>query len=190
MYYLTALFGLVALTSSGLASPASSLTIPLTPNQVIHNVPPSYTQPPGANALIAWTEAAIASFFPNHTSWAAGFDTSMSPQLAATFGLPGADNYAEVYNFTGFRNLYSGLYTLLSGKLSTHELEFVDAVAYPFPDDNVGGLVYSTTVESGTFLNGTKATPAREAAFAVVKNIGGGQRRIVEIRKMSNFIIG
>lgn len=68
-------------------------------------------------------------------------------------------------------------------------LHFVDAVAYPFPNDTVGGLVYSTTVEYGTYLNGTKATPAREAAFAVVKDCGGGQRRIVEIRKMSDFVI-
>lgn len=68
-------------------------------------------------------------------------------------------------------------------------LQFVDPVVYPFPNDTVGGLVY-TTVEYGTFVNGTKATPAREAAFAVVKNIGGGQRRISEIRMMSNFVIG
>ena len=68
-------------------------------------------------------------------------------------------------------------------------LQFVDAVAYPFPNDPVGGLVYSTTVEYGTYLNGTKAKPAREAAFAVVENAGNGQRKIVEIRKMSNFVI-
>lgn len=78
---------------------------------------------------------------------------------------------------------------MLSGKLSTHVLHFVDTVAYPFPNGNVGGLVYSTTVEYGTYLNGTKATPAREAAFAVVEDIGQGRRRIREIRKMSNFVI-
>ena len=113
----------------------------------------------------------------------------MSPDLHATFGLPGAANYAQIYNFTGFRNLYSGLYQMLSGTLSFHALEFVDAVAYPFPNGGAGGLVYSTTVETGTHVNGTELTPAREAAFAVIKDVGGGQRRIVELRKMSNFLI-
>ena len=190
MYITSALFGLLAPALSALASPTSSLTIPVNPNQVVPSNNPAYTQPPGADALIAWTQAAIVSFFPNHTSWASGFDASMSPQLSATFGLPGAAaSYAQTYNFAGFRNLYSGLYTLLSGKLSSHVLEFADAVAYPFPNDPVGGLVYSTTIEYGTFLNGTRARPAREAAFAVVQNIGRSQRRIVEIRKMSNFVI-
>lgn len=185
-----ALFGLLALTLSTLASPASpgTLILPSTPARALQSIP-SYTQPPGADALAAWTEAAIVSFFPNRTSWETGFDNSMHPQLTATFGLPGAANYAQVYDFTGFRNLYSGLYTMLTGTLSTHVLHFADTVAYPFPDGDLGGYVYSTTVESGRHLNGTELTPAREAAFAVVEDIGRGRRRIREIRKMSNFLI-
>ena len=113
----------------------------------------------------------------------------MDPSLTSTFGINGQNNYLTVYNFDSFKQLYAGLYQFLGSKLSTHVLHFTDAVAYPFSDDPTSGYVYSTTIEYGTYLNGTEATPAREASFATVRSCNG-QRRITEIRKVTDFVVG
>jgi hypothetical protein len=147
---------------------------------------PTPTQAVGAEDLITWTIDTALSVFPNHTNWEANYDTAYDTSLKATFGLPGQTNYGVEYNYTTWKQLYTAIYQEISTDLASAQIEIVDAVAYTFPDDPLGGYVYLTGLEYGFYKNGTQTQAARDGLFAVVKTFNG-VRKIVEWRESSNF---
>ena len=146
---------------------------------------PSY--PPGSLDLVAWTYTTLVDVFPNNSNWEVGFEKHFDPSLTATFGLPQQNGYLTKYTYDTWKQLYAGIYAQLSSRLSFITIEIKDVVAYPFPDDPIGGYVYFTGLEYGTFKNGTDGGSARDAGFVVVKNVDG-VRKIVELREASNYL--
>ncbi|KAI9708736.1 MAG: hypothetical protein M1820_003691 [Bogoriella megaspora] len=138
----------------------------------------------GTNASVElgnWLECQVNNFFPYpaNGAWDGAYDEAFSPDLLATFN-------QSHFNFDGFKALAKTFNTSIGVSFKKFEHGFHSTVGVPNSNGDKGGFVYATGFEGGSTVLGTDVW-YEDAAFAVIKDVGGGERKIVEWRESSNI---
>ncbi|KAF2245984.1 hypothetical protein BU26DRAFT_393534, partial [Trematosphaeria pertusa] len=132
--------------------------------------------------LSNWLECQVNGFFPYpaNGAWDQVFAASFSSSLLATFN-------TTHYNYTGWLALYHSFNETLGQTFSVFNHGAINTLAVPNSNGDKGGLVYMIGWEGGTHILLNKDLYFTDATFAVVQDVGGGERRIVEFRESSNI---
>ncbi|ORY19158.1 hypothetical protein BCR34DRAFT_595601 [Clohesyomyces aquaticus] len=136
-----------------------------------------------ANASIqlsSWIECQINGFFPypENGAWDTVFASAFSKDLKATFN-------DTQYGYDGWLQLYKSFNVTLGRSFSKFQHGFTSSLAVPNSSGDKGGMVYVIGWEGGRTVLG-KDVWFSDAAFAVVKDVGGA-RKVVEFRESSNI---
>ncbi|KAF2192026.1 hypothetical protein K469DRAFT_346475 [Zopfia rhizophila CBS 207.26] len=140
---------------------------------------------PSVNAsiqLASWLECQVNGFFPypENGAWDQVFTRSFAPELKATFN-------GTQYNYDGWLRLYKNFNVTLGKNFAPFKHGFLNTLAVPNASGDKGGFVYLIGWQGGTHTVLKRDLYFTDAAFAVVKEVYGGERRIVEFRESSNI---
>ncbi|KAF2279906.1 uncharacterized protein EI97DRAFT_429678 [Westerdykella ornata] len=133
--------------------------------------------------LSSWLECRVNGFFPYpaNGAWDTVFAQTFSPSLLATF------NTTHHYNYTGWLELYHSINVTLGQNFAPFKHGFTHTLAIPNDNGDCGGTVYMIGWEGGYHVRSKQEFYATDAAFAVVENVGGGERKITEFRESANI---
>ncbi|KAF2702806.1 hypothetical protein K504DRAFT_463989 [Pleomassaria siparia CBS 279.74] len=141
---------------------------------------------PSTNASIqlsSWMECQVNGFFPYpaNGAWDKAFASTFSPDVRATF------NNSHQYDYGGWLELYHSVNVTLGKSFAPFKHGFISTLAIPNENGDKGGTVYMIGWEGGTHALLKRDLYFTDALFAVVKDIGSGERRVVEFRESSNI---
>ncbi|KAH7135788.1 hypothetical protein B0J11DRAFT_519234 [Dendryphion nanum] len=147
--------------------------------------PCSLADSPAVNASIQlanWLECQINGFFPYPANgpWDTIYHRTFHPSLHATFN-------STHYNYTNFLSLYTSFNATLGQTFAPFRHGFLSSLAVPNANGDRGGFVYVIGWEGGWHVASKRELWFSDAVFAVVRDVGAGERRIVEFRESSNI---
>lgn len=119
--------------------------------------------------------------YPENGPWDNVFAQTFSPNLIATF------NNTHHYNYHGWLEVYRTFNATLGLSFDPFRHGFTSIVAVPNANGDKGGTVFMAGWEGGLHRLLKRELWFSDAAFAVVNDVGGGKRRIVEFRESSNM---
>ncbi|KAH8927768.1 hypothetical protein BT69DRAFT_1347078 [Atractiella rhizophila] len=139
---------------------------------------------PATNASVDlgnWLACSVNHFFPYPANgdWASAYDEVFSPSVLASFN-------GSRFDFNGFKTLYTGVNKTIGTNFQQFDHGFLSIYAAPNSNGDKGGFAQVTGWEGGRTRLGTDIWYT-DGAFAVIEDIGGGKRQIVEFRESSNI---
>lgn len=182
---LVALIGFVSEMQGRVVVRGESDTDTLLHRRVPDQDPCSLANSPAVNAsiqLVNWFQCQTNGFFPYpaNGAWDEVYRQTFDPSLLATFN-------NTRYGYSGWLSLYHNFNITLGNAFSPFRHGFLSSLAVPNANGDKGGFVYAIGWEGGFHALAKRELWYTDAAFAVVKDVEGVGRRIVEFRESSNI---